>query len=43
MERNVEQESERREETCWYCQDLQGACKMIPASAEKLEQNRFAK
>ena len=37
-----ESDSRRREEkwqTCWCCRDQRRACKMVQASAEKLEHN----
>ena len=39
----TEQESDRRRrkekwQTCWCCQDQQRECRMVQASAEKLEQ-----
>ena len=44
MEERTERESDRsgREEkwqTCWCCRDQQRACRMVQASAEKLEHN----
>ena len=39
----TEQESDRRKrkekwQTCWCCRDQQRACRMVQASAEKLDQ-----
>ena len=44
----TEQKSDRRRreekwQTCWYCRQEQRACRMVQASAEKLEHTELAK
>ena len=36
-ERELDERREEKWQTCWCCRDLQRACRMVHASAEKLE------